>query len=336
MLERNWLGLRNKLALDGVLHPKFAEYLWNKSMGSGGLPSSKAVFEGLTSVLVKLGVALPVGRTSRLPSGFHASPKMLVIMRLPEACNGNQQLLFDNLSAETQPGDREVTLKWRFEKGGPPDGLVERVIAACHVLGKLEKGSCWRHGAVFRKQLELRVAGGVPWITIALGTTSSDDSRREFVARVFGSLEYERVWEAIRYVASAVATFAKEWPGLEWEGWAECAAHRQQHAHLASSAHVRRVLLLCFETTARSDLRDTSFACNGARVPPALKSCCRKSSVLRDALSQVVAGDPLIAEAMPGATRGGCDGLSDKGGVLGLVLERLGNFIDIEKESAME
>ena len=245
MLQANWLQMRDALALRGVLHPKFAEFLLNKSVGPGGL-RSREVLDGLTRALVELGLALPVGRASSLPDVLHVLPKMLVVMRLPETCSGDQRrLLFDGLSTEMKPGDREVALKWRFEKGGPPDGLVERVITSCHVLGELEAGSCWRYGAVFRKWLQLGGStGGVPLFRIALGMTGSDDSQREFVARVVGSLEDERVWEAIRYVASAVATFAKEWPGLGWEGWAECAAHREHHVYLASSAHVRAFVTL--------------------------------------------------------------------------------------------
>lgn len=32
---------------------------------------------------------------------------------------------------------------------GPPIGLVERLIASCYVVGKVEQGLCWRHGAAF-------------------------------------------------------------------------------------------------------------------------------------------------------------------------------------------
>lgn len=33
---------------------------------------------------------------------------------------------------------------------GPPSGLVERLIASCRVIGKVEQGLCWRYGAVFK------------------------------------------------------------------------------------------------------------------------------------------------------------------------------------------
>lgn len=44
----------------------------------------------------------------------------------------------------------QVALKWRFDWAGPPHGLVERLITSCRVLGEVEKGLCWRYGAVFR------------------------------------------------------------------------------------------------------------------------------------------------------------------------------------------
>lgn len=44
----------------------------------------------------------------------------------------------------------QVILKWRFDWAGPPSGLVERLIASCRVIGKVEHGLCWRYGAVFK------------------------------------------------------------------------------------------------------------------------------------------------------------------------------------------
>eukprot|EP00752_Nemacystus_decipiens_P012508 g11078.t2 len=284
MLERYWLSQRCKLVEEGVLCPQFAGYLWNKNIGSGGLQSSE-VLEGLARALVRLGVALPVEHMSLAPNVPYAIPKMLVVARLPKACNGDQQRLLDGLSTKMQPGEREVTLKWRFENGGPPDGLVQRVITSCHILGALEAALCWRYGAVFRKYLDLGGdTGGVPLFTMALSASRPDDSQREIVVRVIGSLGDERVWEATRYVASAVATLAnKEWPGVGWEGWSEYAAHHEQRVYLTSS-------------------------------------------------TDVAVGDPLIAEATAAAPRGGFNCPSGAGGVLGLLLERLGNVVDIEKD----
>lgn len=56
-------------------------------------------------------------------------------------------------------GPEQVVLKWRFDWAGPPRGLVERLIASCHEIGKVEQGLCWRYGAVVKSHL-MRAAGG--------------------------------------------------------------------------------------------------------------------------------------------------------------------------------
>ena len=47
-------------------------------------------------------------------------------------------------------GAREVTMNWDFDFAGAPGGLVERLIARRHVIGKAEKALCRRSGAVFK------------------------------------------------------------------------------------------------------------------------------------------------------------------------------------------
>ncbi|CAN0500241.1 unnamed protein product, partial [Scytosiphon promiscuus] len=63
---------------------------------------------------------------------------MLVVMKLDEKCTIDKRRRFEELAAHKLPGDREVVLKWKFDKAGPPQGLVERLITSCHVLGKVE------------------------------------------------------------------------------------------------------------------------------------------------------------------------------------------------------
>ncbi|CAM9199811.1 unnamed protein product [Ectocarpus sp. 8 AP-2014] len=159
---------------------------------------------------------------------------MLVIMRLSETCNEHQRTLFDAL-ARKMSRDRVVTLKWEFDKAGPPYGLIERVIASCHVLGEVETGACWRYGAVFKSHDMRSVEGNVRLYTIALNMTSYNESERVFTAKVFGPLDNKRVWVAIRYVASAMINLSKEWPGVLWTGWLDCEKHPLQHLYLASS-----------------------------------------------------------------------------------------------------
>lgn len=239
--------MRDDLTSDGILRRQFALHIWSESVGKVVMESEK-VAEALFSVLTKLGVALPMGRRTLLarsdrstptaPSDVSGSNDMLVIMRLSETRNGYQRTLFDGL-APKMPRDRVVTLKWEFDKAGPPYGLIERVIASCHVLGEVETGGCWRYGAVFKSHDRRSVEGSVRLYTIALSMTSHNESERVFTAKVFGPLGCKRVWVAIRYVASAMINLSKEWPGVLWTGWLDCEKHPLQHLYLASSDEVR-------------------------------------------------------------------------------------------------
>lgn len=160
-------------------------------------------------------------------------------MRLSETCNRYQQELFDGLALK-MPRDRGITLKWEFDKAGPPYGLVERLIVSCHVLGEVVMGSCWRYGAVLKSHFTRSSAeGSVRLFTVALSMTSYKESERVLTAKVFGPLDDKRVWLAIRFVASAMVNLSKEWPGGLWAGWLDCEKHPSQHLYLASSAEVR-------------------------------------------------------------------------------------------------
>lgn len=246
--EQCWLSKRDDLTNDGILRCQFAVHLWSTSIGRVVLESEQ-VAGALFGVLVKLGVALPLGHTlpwalaDRVTPLAHrdgsASQDMLVIMRLSETCNRHQQQLFRGLAPQTLR-DREVTLKWEFDKAGPPYGLVERLIVSCHVLGEVEMRSCWRYGAVVKSRFTRSLAEvNVRLYTVALSMTSYTDSERVLTAKVFGPLDDKRVWLAIRYVASAMVNLSKEWPGVLWDGWLDCEKHPSQHLYLASSAEVR-------------------------------------------------------------------------------------------------
>lgn len=243
--EHRWLSKRDDLTGDGILRWQFALHLWSTSIGEVVLESEQVV-GALFAVLVKLGVALPLGHTAPFavadrvkPVDRRVSRDMLVIMRLSETCNRYQQELFDGLALK-MPRDRGITLKWEFDKAGPPYGLVERLIVSCHILGEVVMGSCWRYGAVLKSHFTRSSAeGSVRLFTVALSMTSYKESERVLTAKVFGPLDDKRVWLAIRFVASAMVNLSKEWPGVLWAGWLDCEKHPSQHLYLASSAEVR-------------------------------------------------------------------------------------------------
>lgn len=156
--------MRDELAHNGILRLEFAKHLWGREMALGGHMGgepSDLIVDALCQVIVRLGVALPLsGGGVRGGTDRH---DMLVIMRLPDTSAPAQQRKLDELleSARQKIGVREVTLKWRFDWAGPPNGLVERVIASCHVVGKVEQSLCWRHGALFKSHvMTTRKTGG--------------------------------------------------------------------------------------------------------------------------------------------------------------------------------
>ncbi|CBN78377.1 LRR-GTPase of the ROCO family, putative pseudogene (Partial), partial [Ectocarpus siliculosus] len=230
-------GMRDELVHNGILRLKFAEHLWSDVMKK---PIPEEVLDALCRVIVNLGVALPLEPASLLPDSTTAyatgrpnisRQDMLVIMRLPETC-GTEHELQELISYQMRRhSDREVTLMWRFDGAGPPYGLVERVIASCHAVGVVEMGLCWRYGAVFQSR--------------AMATSDGSDSLYTFVIRydyavgderrilMFGPLQDDRVWKALRWVASSVVNISKDWPGVLWEGWPQCARCRRNRIYFA-------------------------------------------------------------------------------------------------------
>lgn len=239
--------MRDDLVQNGVLRWQFARYLWRDFIGHAALQSKEIrVAEALYDVLIDLGVAVPLGRTTLsiiagldtpATSGNDSAPSdVLVIMRLEGTAKASQRNRIDRLSAEMPHGDQEVTFKWRFGFGGPPHGLVERLMASCHVLGEVERSSCWKYGAVFKSGAITSKAGKTARLyTLAL---RYDDQKKVLTARVFGPLESDMVWMVCRFVASAMINLSKDWPGVWWEGWTECAQPDPCHLYLASSSKV--------------------------------------------------------------------------------------------------
>lgn len=220
-------ALRQCLIEDNILRWKFAKHLW----GDPVLRSRLQVGHALYRVLIKLGVVVPLGQAIVSTTDGRASPHgdtepateppdVLVIMRLPNTCGEDQEHKLTACTKEAlhaSPGRREVTLKWEFDAAGPPSGLLERLIASCHVIGVVEQGSCWRHGALFKSHAMTR--------SVRLYTVVIRYDAPQLTVRVIGPLWKDSVWAALQYVASAMVVLSKEWPGVQWHGWPECPNH---------------------------------------------------------------------------------------------------------------
>ncbi|CAM9863942.1 unnamed protein product, partial [Sphacelaria rigidula] len=234
------LPMKRKLVEDNILQPEFALHLWGMDIDRKTLPPEE-VKRALFRILAKLGVALPLGCAAH--EDRNGPRDMLVIMRLEEKCDSDKHRLFEQSLAKNRlPCDREVMLKWEFDRAGAPQGLVERLIASCHVLGEVDSKVCWRYGAVFKSHFkESSAEGKRSLFTVALSMASYSGPEREFTARVVGPLANARVWAAIRYVASVMLTLSKEWPGVLWEAWPVCTEGHAKTVYLASSVRINNL-----------------------------------------------------------------------------------------------
>ena len=170
-LLRTW---KNNLVTKGVLSPNLTRHFWEQASRTHAPQSSTETvrFENaLFHVLIKLGVAFPLSmavspgqpchpatgrRTldafvnrSRQPAKWQRD--MLVRRCLPQQMGDYEEAEFNTLVEKLEVhGAREVTVNWDFDFAGAPGGLVERLIARCHVIGEAEKALCWRSGVVFK------------------------------------------------------------------------------------------------------------------------------------------------------------------------------------------
>ncbi|CAM9844456.1 unnamed protein product, partial [Scytosiphon promiscuus] len=238
--------MRDELHWNGQLRLEFARYLWSRVMET---EISDGLFDALCRVIVDLGIALPLEASSVSAEGSPDSPgqsnrhprDMLVIMRLSESCEPQQERDLEKLISEmTDRHEREVTFKWKFDSAGPPYGLIERVIASCHVAGTVEMGLCWRYGAVFNSHAMATDGGAYRLYTFVIryDATFCDD-RRTLSLRMFGPLGDDRVWAALRWVASSVVNLSKEWRGVLWDGWPQCGLHPLKRSYLATADKAR-------------------------------------------------------------------------------------------------
>lgn len=234
-------ALRDDLVDDKILRWRFAQHLWDPVLPRSALQSRTEVGHALYRVLIKLGVVVPLGQTIVSTTDGVASPRgdihprteppdVLVIMRLRKTCSEDQDREIKGRTA----GGREVVLKWEFDTAGPPSGLLERLIASCHVIGVVEQRLSWRYGAVFKSHAMTR-SGRLYTVVIQY-----DAPLRVLTVRVIGPLWNDSVWAALRYVASAMVVLSKEWPGVLWHGWPECPKHPGvRSVYLATPSEVR-------------------------------------------------------------------------------------------------
>ncbi|CAM9487752.1 unnamed protein product [Scytosiphon promiscuus] len=234
---------RDELVNNGVLRRKFAEHLWSDTR-QGSL--SDGQMDALYRVIVSIGIAIPLeaadGAACPGRPGGRVRRDTLVIMRLPETCGQQQQDEIDRRVSEAKqrPGTGQVTLKWRFDSAGHPPGLVERMIASCHVLGVVEMGLCWRYGAMFKSRaVTLGGVGGRLYTFFIRYDDACGADKRVLEMIMFGPLEGGELWAPLRWIASSMVTLSREWPGVLWEGWLECAEHPLERTYLAAPAEAR-------------------------------------------------------------------------------------------------
>ena len=245
---------RDSLINRGVLRWDFALKLWKPALTSVEREIREDMVDAVFRALIKLGVIIPLGRPvlsadGRVSYSSHRDndpQEMLVIMRLPDECTGSKKDDFDNGLKEALKHGREVKLKWEFDSAGAPYGLVERLIASCHVFGEVEQGACWRYGALFKSHERTERDGKkirLYRFAILYSVRNDPDHRdleRVLTLRMIGDLENDLVWAALRYVASAMVILSKEWPGMEWSGWPDCPEHPRTRLNLTPPGEVGR------------------------------------------------------------------------------------------------
>lgn len=61
--------------------------------------------------------------------------------------------------------------------------------------------------------------------------------------RMLGPLDDDRVWAALRWVASSMLSISREWRGVMWDSWPECPEHPNDRTYLATPDTVRGVFV---------------------------------------------------------------------------------------------
>lgn len=236
------LPLRDDLENKGILHAAFAQHLWGNMLERSMDEAKDRIITSLYHVLFKLGVILPLGRTTlsgisrsfpRFPFEDKDTPQdVLVVMRLPKTDSNVSEELRRVCATETLKGSREVMLKWEFDSAGVPEGFVARLIASCHGINEVEMELCWRYGGFFKSARKVKQDGRVLRLfTFIIRYDEVDNPRKSsmrdhvLLLRMIGPLEDDLVRVTLRYEASAVVILSEEWPGVLWEGSSHCPRH---------------------------------------------------------------------------------------------------------------
>ena len=244
--EERWKSeARKRLVNEGVLEARFARSLW--IMDDIDMPQQ--IFD----VLVKLGILLPlipprytwdVSLGTISPSWEHVKEYM-VLMRLPLKASCETMARFN--AFEKLREEWGVVAKWEFDRGRNPYGLVERLVASCHVIGHVVMDTCWRGGACFvGHQASIDAAGGSFALSVQLTrcATLNKPTAGTLVVQAFGPRDRRAVWGALRFVISSAWHLFEEFPGLGWEAWVECPKHHGQVQHYLAGVSDSKVRVI--------------------------------------------------------------------------------------------
>ncbi|CAN0212307.1 unnamed protein product [Ectocarpus sp. 6 AP-2014] len=230
-VEHAWqLNARRRLFDKGILHSCFARCLWDKD---DGMDVPELAFQ----IMVKLGILLPLPKhhlqwmssdyTTECPAEWRnrygsCGGDYLVLMRLPKILPPRAKTCLQELA--TMQNDWGVAARWEFDCGSAPYGLVERLVASCHVIGDVIPETCWRGGACFVANNGSKEAASGSAFALSIEFFETPSGRRTagtLTVRVFGNRKGCAVWGALRFVITRIWRLFEEFPGLGWEAWVE-------------------------------------------------------------------------------------------------------------------
>ena len=161
----------------------------------------------------------------------------LVWRWLPEHLGQYGETELNALLDKLKDGGREVVLYWEFESAGAPHGLMERLIALCH-----SAMPCYRRGGRSAELAIRRSFQESPGSSICRVEIRYSNTEWVLSVKMFGTIQSERVWAALRFVASLMVDVSHNWPGALWAGWVKRATHTLQRLQLEAPTGVRPTL----------------------------------------------------------------------------------------------